>query len=453
MLKLRNARVLPPLTELKIYNYNVRLIQFGNEDSFCNGVLTINKEKALEVVSKVPGIVEPDLHIVKPGDMVRLCPVKEAIEPRARRDGRALFPGVTGQLSPCGSGDINALKQCSILVVGKYWGGFQDGLIDMGGQGAKYTYFSQLNNLVLVADSDDIEEQNEQQKRNTALRNAGMKLAEHVGSIVSGLEADGVDVYTFTPPGIGIDNEATLPRAVLVMQLQTQMETPGYNALVYGWDGNLMLPMFVNPLSVLDGAIISGSFMPSSSKWSTYDIQNAPIIREMLNQNGKTINFLGVIITNLNVSLEQKVRAATICGQLACDLGADCAIVAEEGYGNPDADFMLCLTELERRGIKTVGLTNECTGRDGRSQPLMSLDILADAIVSCGNVSELVELPPLPVIGNLHALSRDGLSGGWADDEILGPSVREDGSIIMENNAMFCGDQVLGWSVKTMVDF
>ena len=62
------------------------------------------------------------------------------------------------------------------------------------------------------------------------------------------------------------------------------------------------------------------------------------------------------------------------------------------------------------------------------------MDEKEDAIVSTGNVSELIELPPMPeVIGELEALARDGLSGGWAGDEILGPSVRPDGSIIMEN--------------------
>ena len=57
------------------------------------------------------------------------------------------------------------------------------------------------------------------------------------------------------------------------------------------------------------------------------------------------------------------------------------------------------------------------------------------------------------MLGELESLGRDGLSGGWADDEILGPSVRKDGSIIMENNSMFCGDQVCGWSPKTMKEF
>ena len=140
--------------------------------------------------------------------------------------------------------------------------------------------------------------------------------------------------------------------------------------------------------------------------------------------------------------------------QLLKTLGADAAVVAEEGYGNPDADFVGCIAALESAGIQTVGITNECTGRDGRSQPLVTLDQRLDAIVSCGNVSELIELPPMPtVLGELEALGRDGLSGGWANDEKLGPSVRADGSIIMENNAMFCGDQVCGWSKKTMLDY
>jgi glycine reductase len=38
------------------------------------------------------------------------------------------------------------------------------------------------------------------------------------------------------------------------------------------------------------------------------------------------------------------------------------------------------------------------------------------------------------VLGELEALGRDGNSGGWEGDEILGPSVRPDGSIIMEDN-------------------
>lgn len=440
--------------KLEIGNFYVKSIEFSNETSYENGILRLNKEELLNFIKEDERITDADLHIVNPGEMIRLCPVKEAIEPRVKVDNRALFPGFTGDLENCGHGKTHALKDCSVLVVGKHWGGFQDGLIDMGGKGAKYTYFSKIKNIVLVADTNEDFEKNEQQKKNDALRVAGHKLAEYIAKCVQELEPEEVEVYELE--GITKRSEKVngLPSVVFVMQLQSQMEEDGYNDLTYGWNTNHLVPTLMHPNEILDGAVVSGSFMPCSSKWSTYDIQNAPVIKRLYKEHGKSLNFLGVILSNLNVSLEQKERSAIYVAQIAKTLGADGAIVAEEGYGNPDADFVGCIVALEDVGVKVVGLTNECTGRDGNSQPLVTLDEKLDAIVSCGNVSELIELPPMEkVIGELNALARDGLSGGWSDDEILGPSVREDGSIIMENNAMFCGDQVLGWSTKTMKEF
>ena len=439
---------------LEIGNFYVKDIIFGDELSFRDGILTVNRQEALDFIKEDERITEADLYIAKPGDKIRMCPVKEAIEPRIRPDGRSAFPGYTGELKPAGEGIAYALKNCSVLVVGRHWGGFQDGVIDMSGEGQKYTLFGGLNNIVLVADTNETFEQREQQKKNDALRRAGHKLAEYIAACVKELTPEDTEVYELNSMiRRGADAEK-LPSVVYVMQPLSQMEEMGYNDLVYGWDMNHMVPTVMHPNEVLDGAIVSGSFMPVSSKWSTYDFQNCPNIKALYKEHGKTINFLGIIMSNLNVALEQKERSALFVAQIAKSLGADGAVVAEEGYGNPDADFVGCIVALEDAGVKTVGVTNECTGRDGRSQPLVTLDEKCDAIVSCGNVSELVELPPMEtVLGELEALKRDGLSGGWADDEILGPSVREDGSIIMENNSMFCGDQVAGWSPKTMKEF
>ncbi|MCI8639501.1 MAG: betaine reductase [Coprococcus sp.] len=440
--------------KLTIGNFHVKDIVFGSELSFKDGVLTINKEEALAFIREDDRITEAELYIAKPGDKIRMCPVKEAIEPRCRLDGRGLFPGYTSEVVPAGDGVTHALKNCSVLVVGRHWGGFQDGIIDMSGEGQKYTYFGQLNNVVLVADTNEDFEKNEQQKKNDALRRAGHKLAEFIGQCVKDLAPEDTEVYELGQM-IKRDPEVEkLPSVVYVMQPQSQMEEMGYNDLVYGWDMNHFVPTVMHPNEVLDGALVSGSFMPVSSKWSTYDFQNCPSIKALYAEHGKTINFLGVIMSNLNVALEQKERSALFVAQIAKSLGADGAVLAEEGYGNPDADFVGCYVALEDAGVKVVGVTNECTGRDGQSQPLVTLDEKCDAIVSCGNVSELIELPPMEtVLGELDALKRDGLSGGWADDELLGPSVREDGSIIMENNSMFCGDQVVGWSPKTMKEF
>lgn len=439
---------------LEIGNFYVKDIVFGNELSYEDGILTIEKEAALNYIRQDERITEAELYIAKPGDQIRMCPVKEAIEPRVRPDGRSAFPGYTGDMTRAGEGVTYALKNCSVLVVGRHWGGFQDGIIDMSGEGQKYTLFGQLMNIVLVADTNEEFEKHEQQKKNDALRRAGHKLAEYIANCVKELEPEETEVFDLGAMIKRGEEVEKLPSVVYVMQPQSQMEELGYNDLAYGWDMNRMLPTVMHPNEVLDGAIVSGSFMPVSSKWSTYDFQNCPNIKALYKEHGKTINFLGVIMSNLNVALEQKERAALYVAQIANTLGADGAVVAEEGYGNPDADFVGCIVALEDAGVKTVGISNECTGRDGQSQPLVTLDEKCDAIVSCGNVSELIELPPMEtVLGELQALGRDGLSGGWAADEKLGPSVRGDGSIIMENNSMFCGDQVCGWSPKTMKEF
>ena len=440
--------------KLEIGNFRVKDVVFGDKTAFKDGVLSINKKEAIDFIREDEHIIDLDIIIAKPGENTRIVPVKEAVEPRIRPDGRPVFPGITGDVEAAGSGRLHALKGCSVLGVGMHYGSFGDGLIDMGGEGAKYTLFSELINICIVANTDEESERFEQQKKNTAIRIGSHKFAEYLGNTVKNLEPDDIETLELEPVTKRSEEINKLPSVVLVMQPQSQMEELGYNDLVYGWDMNKFVPTFMHPNEVLDGALISGSFMPSSSKWSTYDFQNFPTLKQLYKEHGKSLNFLGVIMSNLNVSLEQKKRSAIFVAQMAKSLGADGAIVTEEGYGNPDADYILCLAALEDVGVKTVGISNECTGRDGASQPLVTLDIKANALVSTGNVSELIILPPADkVIGELQALARDGLSGGWSYDEVLGASVREDGSIIMENNAMFCGDRIAGWSTKTMKEF
>lgn len=442
------------MKKLEIGNFHVKNVIFGDKTSYKDGLLMINKEEAMNYILEDEHITSLDIKIAKPGEDIRIVPVKEAVEPRVRPDGRSLFPGVTGDLAPTGEGVVHALKGISVLGVGQHYGSFGDGVIDMGGKGQKYTLFGQLINIVLIADTDEEDERFEQQKKNHAIRWGAHRLAEYIGSAVKDLTPEDKDVYEFEGVTKRDDKINKLPSVVLIMQPQSQMEMMGYNDLIYGWDMNHYVPTFINPNEILDGALISGSFMPSSSKWSTYDMQNFETIKELYSRHGKEINFLGVILSNLNVSLEQKERSAIFVANIAKSLGADGAIVTEEGYGNPDVDYVRCIVALEDVGVKTVGISNECTGRDGMSQPLVVLNEKANALVSTGNVSNLIELPPCKTVyGELEALGRDGLSGGWEGDEKLGPSVREDGSIILENNAMFCGDGISGWSVKTVKEF
>ena len=435
--------------KLEIGNFVVKDVAFGAKTGFANGIFTVNKEEALAEVMKDEHITEAELHIVKPGDEVRLVPVKDALEIRCRVSGApGNHPGVTSDLCSAATGRVHSLTGASLLVVGKHWGSFQDGLIDMGGPFQRGTLYGFLKNIVLVADTDEEFERHEQQKKNHALRWAGMRLAEFLGKTLADLTPDSIDVYELDAVNRRDAAVSDLPSVVYVMQPQTQMEAMGYNTLVYGWDGNHMLPTYMHPNEILGGAVVSGSFMPCSSKMSTYEFQTNPTIKRLMKEHGKTLNFLGVIMSNLNVIMEQKVRSAIMVAQIANNLGADGAIVAEEGYGNPDVDYIQVIVELEKAGVKTVGISNECTGRDGKSQPLVALDPKADALVSTGNVSELVTLPPMKtVLGELDALQRDGLSGGWAG------CVNPDGSCLLEDNAVFCADHPSGYSVKRCFEF
>ncbi|MGN0839054.1 MAG: glycine/sarcosine/betaine reductase component B subunit [Pyramidobacter sp.] len=433
---------------LEIGAFHVTDIKFGDHTGYSNHVLTVNKEELLKVVHEDEHITTADLKIVHPGENVLLCPVKEALEMRCKvSGGHGIFPGVLSPMEIAGSGRTHCLQDCSLLVVGEHAGGFQDGVIPMGGKYQHYTIFGDMPNLVLVADTDEEFERHEQQKKNHALRWAGMRLAEYVGQCVKDMEPENIEVYDLPPINERGPEVDKLPRVVYLLQPQTQMETMGYNTLIYGWDGNHILPTFMHPNELLDGCMVSGSFMPTSSKISTYEFAVNPMLKRLYAEHGKTINFLGVVMSTLNVKMDEKVRCVKMAGQICQSLGVDAAVVVEEGYGNPDVDYTAMMVELERLGIKTIGLSDECTGRDGASQPLVSMNPVTDALVTTGNVSQMYEFPKMEVIGELEALARDGNSGGWEG------CIHPDGSFVMENNGLFCGNHISGYSKRTCADF
>lgn len=139
----------------------------------------------------------------------------------------------------------------------------------------------------------------------------------------------------------------------------------------------------------------------------------------------KSFVFLGVIITNESTILSYKKRGAHYTKKLARILGIEGAIITEEGGGNPETDLMLNCKLLENSGIKTVLITDEYAGRDGRSQGLADVTSEANAVITCGNGNELITLPAMnKVIGCLDSV--EIITGGFNG------SLHEDGSITVE---------------------
>lgn len=126
----------------------------------------------------------------------------------------------------------------------------------------------------------------------------------------------------------------------------------------------------------------------------------------------------------------------------------------ESHCGNVDVDFMMTMGGLERAGIKTVGLFAENVGRDGRNPGKTYTDPAADALVSTGNACQVYELPAMDtVLGNLDSYKEDPYWGAWLSDPLRGPSLRPDGSLVVDAHAFLGHDGLLGDSLLTVKDF
>lgn len=395
-------------------------IQFASESKVENGTIYVNAEELKALLLEDENLKSVELEIAKPGESVRIMPVKDVIEPRVKVNGGGnLFPGVISKVETVGSGRTNVLKGSAVVTTGKIVG-FQEGIIDMCGEGAKYTPFSQLNNLVVVCEPIDGLTKHAHEK---AVRFAGLKAADYIGKLAKDVEPDEVKVYETCSVKEGIEKYPELPRVAYVLMLQSQGLM--HDTYVYGVDMKQSLPTILNPTELMDGAILSGNCVSACDKNTTYHHLNNPVIADLFEQHGKTLNFVGVIITNENVYLADKMRSSDWTSKLCEFLGVDGAIVSQEGFGNPDTDLIMNCKKIEAKGVKTVIITDEYAGRDGASQSLADADASANAVVTGGNANMVINLPAMDkVIG--YPEVADIIAGGFDG------SLQKDGSIVAE---------------------
>jgi len=410
--------------KLELGFIQIRDIQFSKECKVESGTLYVNADEVKDFIFQdddVKACVKAaHFDIAKPGESVRITPVKDVIEPRVKVEGPGgEFPGVIAKVDTVGSGKTHVLRGMAIVTAGKIVG-FQEGIIDMSGPGADYTPFSKLLNLVLVCEPVEGVRQHEYEH---AVRIAGLRAATFVGELGRSLTPD--ETQEFETYGIkeGIEKFPDLPRVAYVHMLQSQGLL--HDTYVYGVDAKKIISTLINPTETMDGAIISGNCVSACDKNTTYHHQNNPVVADLFAQHGKTLNYVCNIITNENVYLADKQRSSDWASKLAGMLDLDGVIISEEGFGNPDTDLIMNCKKTEQKGVKTVLVTDEYAGQDGKSQSLADADPLADAVVTGGNANEVIILPPMDkVIGTLDYV--DKIAGGHAG------SLRPDGSIEAE---------------------
>lgn len=406
--------------KLELGKIFIKDIQFGDSSKIENSILYVNKDELLKAVSGDERIKSIDFDIARPGEEVRIIPVKDVVEPRVKVSGKGgIFPGFISGVDTVGEGRTHVLKGAAVVTTGKIVG-FQEGIIDMSGEGARYSPFSVTNNLVITCEPVDGTLQHNHEE---AVRLIGYKAATFLGNLGKEIEPDEVSTYETLPLLKQTAQYPNLPKVVYVYMLQSQGLL--HDTYVYGVDAKKIIPTFIYPTEVFDGAIASGNCVSACDKNPTYVHQNHPVIEELYARHGKDINFLGCVITNENVFLADKQRSSDYTAKLVEFLGADAAVISEEGFGNPDADLVMNCNKIHAKGVKTVLITDEYAGQDGGSQSLADSTPNGKFVVTGGNANEVVILPAMKkVIG--HPEAADVIAGGHVG------SLREDGSIEAE---------------------
>ncbi len=364
------------MRRLELGHINIKDIQFGPESKIVDGVLYVDEEAVKAIVLEDERIKSCKLDIARPGESVRITPVKDVIEPRVKVEGRGgIFPGVISKVDTVGEGKTYALKGMAVVTAGKIVGfqegiidmtgpgaeytpfsklnnlvvvcepvdglkqhdyepagkivGFQEGIIDMTGPGAEYTPFSKLNNLVVVCEPVDGLKQHDYEP---AVRFAGFRVAVYLGELARELTPDKTEVFETYGIMEGAEKLPGLPRVAYVQMLQSQGLL--HDTYVYGVDAKKTLSTIMTPTEIMDGAIVSGNCVSACDKNPTYVHENNGVVHDLFEEHGNTLNFVCHIITNENVYLADKQRSSDWTAKLCRLLDLDGIVLSQEGFGN-----------------------------------------------------------------------------------------------------------------------
>ena len=417
---------------LELRKVSIKDIQFADKSYIDGSTLYVNPEELKELVLEDTKVKSVSFDIARPGESVRIVPVKDVIEPRAKLEGGEIFPGLFHEnMEEGGHGITYALKGMAVTTTGPIVG-FQEGVIDMMGPCTEYTIYSQLCHLCVVIEKNDNVDPHDHE---AVVRFAGIKVAKKIAELAFGVENYESETLEWKSIVEKSQEYPDLPKVVYVYNCMAQGLL--HDSYLYGRDAKIIVPTMLTPGEIWDGALISGNCVSPGSKTTTYMHQNNAVIRELLKVHGKEINFMGIVLNPLMTTLKEKFRDRMLTVRQVKMLGADGAIISQEGFGNPTTDLMIVCQELENNGIKTVIITNEDAGVDGMSESLPDSVQEANAIVSTGNSNATVMLPAMEkTIGNLKEVER--VCGGNIT------SIQPDGRLLLEIHGIMGGHNLQG---------
>ncbi len=387
----------PDEMRLEMGTFRVDEVAFGAQTRWQGGRLEIDRAGVLEAVLADPRIARAELELARPGESVRIWPVRDVVEPRVKVEGPGTcYPGICGRpIETVGRGRTHRLAGCGVVEVsdtnwhdagGDYLAVHQD----MSGPWADLLPTAKLQCVCLVVEADralGIHAQNQ------AVHNATLVVADLLAAAVKGLTPPEVETFELGPV------DPALPKVVYLWGLHSPQAMSGspqtFCTSTYGLT-QLTPPWLFHPNEVLDGAITGPYRTAFALSWT---VANNPIMLELYRRHGKEIDFVGCVAYRTEWTTQhEKQLMAYQTAKLAQMLGAQGAIVTWDAGGNEFIEVVRTVQACERLGIKTIFVTGEDSSEGGAPTLLEPLPE-ADAIVSTGffptRLLDLGDLPPV----------------------------------------------------------
>jgi sarcosine reductase len=248
----------------------------------------------------------------------------------------------------------------------------------------------------------------------TAIQLAEYKVAQRLAQVTIGVSPESVRSFDLSMESPG------LPRVVLVQGCITDPQHVHSGVGYYGLSLRQSMATFMHPNELFDGAITVDTTRSGRGYYpTTWDWQNHPLVLRLYEAHGKEINFAGVILQRIRFETAHgKEVGAQNAARLAKMFRVDGALLTWIGGGNALVDVMLTVQACERNAIKTVLVTYEHGGKEGRDSPLLFYLPEADGVVTTGSLDRVVELPAMDkVIGpyqEIKVLSYPGVPASLA---------------------------------------
>ncbi|HHX75151.1 MAG TPA: glycine reductase [Firmicutes bacterium] len=377
---------------LKEVAVEINRVEFGDVTGVAGQTLTICKDELIALINEENAFAAVEIELAAPGESCRIIQVADIIQPRVKTEGSGqVFPGVISPMEQVGSGTTVVLEGVAVLETWQYPGKFTS-VLDMSGPAAALSHFSKLWQVVLIARPHPEISMVEYAR---ALKKAGLRAAKYLAEAAVAVTPARETVYDLNASHVSPE----LPRVAYVCQLYSIREAD--EPLVYGHNVKNLLPTIMHPNEFLDGAVVNNDYENIRISEPTYTHQNHPVIKELYRRHGKDLNFVGVILKDAPLSLDDKKRSALMAAKVAkLYLQVDGVVITKEGGGHPQLDMALTADACAAQGIETVIMIAEFISGSGKGNEMTLFNSkAANAIISTGKTEQL-QLPKMDrVIG------------------------------------------------------